>query len=112
MSILPDPATAVAQPLHAPWCDDHDDAGEWDQWCRTAARVDVIGAHGPGGLMEVTVERGTHCPTPDAGWVEHRPGIHLHIPGGERALLAHEARRVARALLAAADIRDGVTAGW
>lgn len=95
----------AARTLCEPWCEHHDDAGPGEQWCTTVDRV-VHAVTAPEESIGVSVGRY------QLGWDAHSATVYLDVPGQGVSLLPHEARRVARLLLAGADVADGVAATW
>lgn len=107
-----DPQVKPAPPIeHAEWCarDRHDYSGERDQWCQGAAQVvegETSTAADPN-LTRVYVFR--YSGEYDGQWRHRASGIALECSREVGADLSPaEAREVARNLLAAADVAEGV----
>jgi len=109
--------TTVPQLLHQPWCDpqSHIDFGPLDQRCASEVHTVPTLASTPAdpGAVEISVEQHADRPGGAGPWRPSAATVQLnpHRDGGAD-LTPHEARRVARLLLAAADIADGLVVTW
>ncbi|MGD9525624.1 DUF6907 domain-containing protein [Pseudonocardia sp.] len=117
MTIQPNiPAPDV---LHPAWCDPgshhYDETDDLDRWHRSAARgFETLDSreHDPS-RVDITIERLDSRPDGCGPWVEARPTVLLRtVREVGTDFDPHEARLLARLLLEAADVADGVQVTW
>lgn len=102
-------------PLHPAWCspDAHQPAGADECWHRSDAQSYECADSLPGdrSVVEVSVEQ--YSGREDGEWQSLPATVFLTVTrSGCVDLTAHEGRLLARRLLAAADIADGLAVSW
>jgi hypothetical protein len=109
--------STVPQLLHPAWCDPrlHINFGAFDQRCISETQVvhALVATPDDPGDVEISVEQGAERPGGVGPWQPILATVQLNpLREGGADLTPQEARRVARLLLAAADIAEGVAVTW